>query len=301
MFPQTIARGPLGTVLALCAIGLTVAVPSVSAQALRDYTGMTSKQIVESETELLGTYARSVLPDCDDRTEAVEAITWMMAEREMIGASLHRVFPLDLQEGIAAADAIDDSLSRDFRALAVRYEEAAGAPSYADTTGALAIFRLRVAESPGVGDVPVPYATVAAIRFGRDALVAARATGHNEAAAEDAFIRYVADLGRRFVEARTTLKQRHLAEVRNEDWALARLRCEECGAQDWEVGTLFMKIKKGTSDYYHTRDLTCRQCGTLVTWDYFLPSMTLMNKIGSHRLPGEPADTTAVLNRPQAP
>ena len=288
------------TVVVLSAV-LPALAPIAAGQALREYEGLESDRIVQIETELLGAYARSVLPQCGDREAAVEALTWIVAEREFIGASLHRVYPLDLSKGITAADAIDDSLSRYFEMIGRRYVEAAGPPSYADSTGALSVFRARIAESPGVGDVPVPYATVAAVRFGRDALVAARATGLNVAAAEDAFARYVAGVGRKYIEARNTLKKRHLAEIQNEDWVLARLRCAECSAQDWEVGALFMKIKKGSSDYYHTRDLTCRSCGSIYTWDYFLPSFTLMNKLGIARLPGEPADSTDATILQKAP
>ena len=283
-------RALASVLVALAAGGLAT---GASGQAYRDYKGLKSADIVQAETELLGAYARTIAPQCADRAAALEAVTYLVSERDMISAGLDRVFPIDQLEGIAASDAIDDSLARGFHIIAQAYVAAAGAPSYPDTTGALQLFRRRIAESPGVGSLPVPFSTFAAIRFGRDALFAARAVGQNVPAAEDAYLRYVGALTADFIDARITLKQRHLADVRNEDWVLARLRCAECGAQDWDMGALFMKIKKGTSNYYHSRDLTCRKCGAVLTWDYILPSYTFMNKIGSARLPGEPSDTTA--------
>jgi RNase P subunit RPR2 len=265
----------------------------VSAQAFRDYKDLKPSDIVQVETDLLGAYVRTILPQCGDRAAALEAVLYMVSERDMIALGMDRYFPLDQIEGITASDAVDDSLARGFFAISRAYAAAAGPASYADTTGALNLFHRRIEESPGVGGIPVPFSTFAAIRFGRDALAAARASGRNEAAADDAFLRYVGEITRRYMDARTTLRKRHQAEVRNEDWVLARLRCAECGAQDWDAGALFMKIKKGTSNYHHTRDLTCRKCGSVLTWDYLLPSYTIMNQLGTARLPGEPPDSTA--------
>ena len=284
-------RRSAATIGALCCLALA---PGLSAQAPRDYTGLSSADIVLTETELLQTYALAMAPQCGDRAAALETVTTLVAEREMIVASIHRVFPVDQVEGIGATDAIDDSLTRSFDLIARAYEAAAGPASYPDTSGALELFRERIASSPGVGEIPVPFATVAAVRYGRDALAAARASGHNEPAAEDAFLRYVARLTRSFMDARTTLRKRHLADIQNEDWVLARLRCSECGAQDWDIGALFMKIKRGTSNYHHSRELACRKCGSVITWDHFLPSFTLMNKLGAIGLPGEPPDSGGV-------
>jgi hypothetical protein len=284
-------RRSLPFAFALACAALFLSGSPAEAQALRDYEGLTPGQIIETESQLLTTYARTLAPDAADRATALEAISWVLAERRAIQVSLRRFFPIDGLEGMQICDAVDDSLARAIHLVARTYARAHPPSPPADTTGALALFRGQIAASPGVGDVPVPFSTIAAVKYGLDALADSRQTGHNAVAAEIAFLHYVDDITGRFIGARRTLRQRHAAEMRNEDWVLARLRCSDCGAQDWDPGALFMKIKQGTSDYYHTRELTCRKCGRVMTWDYFLPSFSIMNRIGAASLPGE-SDST---------
>lgn len=298
---RNLANSPLRRFLVLpfalaCAVSL-LSGPRAECQALRDYEGLTPDQIIETESQLLTTYMRTLARDATDRATALEAVSWVLAERRALQVSLKRFFPIDGLEGMRICDAVDDSLARAIHLVARTYARAHPPSRPADTTGALAFFRGQIAASPGVGDVPVPFSTIAAVKYGLDALVESRRTGHNAVAAEEAFLHYVDDITGRFMAARRTLRQRHTAEMRNEDWVLARLRCYDCGAQDWDPGALFMKIKQGTSDYYHTRGLTCRKCGLVLTWDYFLPSFSIMNRIGASSLPGE-SDSTETGGRP---